>query len=45
MPLRGLGPNEAGFKVAVPEVKGVRSGGNCDLGDWVMPFQLTLYKQ
>lgn len=45
VPLRSLGLNQAGFKVAVPEVKRVRSGGNCDLGDWVMPFQLTLYKQ
>jgi hypothetical protein len=45
VPLRSLGLNEAGFKVAVPEVKRVRSGGNCDLGDWVMPFKLTLYRQ
>ena len=45
IPLRSLGPNEAGFKVAVPEVKRVRSGGNCDLGDWVMPFKLTLSRQ
>lgn len=45
IPLRSLGLNQAGFKVAVPEVRRVRSGGNCDLGDWVMPFQLTLHKQ
>jgi hypothetical protein len=45
IPLRSLGPNEAGFKVAVPEIRRVRSGGNCDLGDWVMPFHLTLVKQ
>jgi len=45
IPLRSLGPNEAGFKVTAPEVKRVHSGGNCDLGDWVMPFRLTLYRQ
>ena len=44
-PLRSLGPNEAGFKVGAPAEKRVHEGGNCDLGDWVMPFQLTLYKQ
>jgi hypothetical protein len=26
-------------------VKRVHAGGNCDLGDWVMPFQITLYKR
>jgi len=45
LPLRSLRLNEAGFKVGVPEVSGVHPGGNCDLGDWVMPFQLTLYKR
>jgi hypothetical protein len=45
VPLRSLGPNEAGFKVAAPAVKRVHAGGNCDLGDWVMPFQLTLYRE
>jgi hypothetical protein len=45
VPLRSLGPNEAGFKVTAPAVKRVHAGGNCDLGDWVMPFQLTLYRQ
>lgn len=44
-PLRSLGVNEAGFKVGVPEVRRVRSGGNCDLGDWVMPFRLTLTRR
>jgi hypothetical protein len=44
-PLRSLGPNEAGFKIGVPEVRRVRPGGNCDLGDWLMPFQITLYKR
>lgn len=44
-PLRGLGPNEAGFKFATPEVRRVHPGGNCDLGDWVMPFRLTLDKR
>jgi hypothetical protein len=42
-PLRGLGPDEAGFKFTTPEVRRVHPGGNCDLGDWVMPFQITLY--
>ena len=42
-PLRSLGPNEAGFKIGAPEERRVHPGGNCDLGDWVMPFQLTLY--
>lgn len=45
LPLRGLGPNEAGFKVTAPAVKRVHAGGNCDLGDWVMPFQITFYKR
>jgi hypothetical protein len=40
-----LGPNEAGFKITAPEVKRVHPGGNCDLGDWVMPFGLTLTKR
>jgi hypothetical protein len=44
-PLRSLGPNEAGFKIGVPEVRRVHPGGNCDLGDWLMPFQITLYKR
>jgi hypothetical protein len=45
IPMRSLGPNEAGFKLGVPEVRRVSPGGNCDLGDWVMPFRLTLVKQ
>jgi hypothetical protein len=44
-PLRSLGLNEAGFQYQVPSVKRVHPGGNCDLGDWVMPFQITLFKQ
>jgi hypothetical protein len=45
VPLRSLGPKEAGFKIGVPELRKVRPGGNCDLGDWLMPFQITLYKR
>jgi hypothetical protein len=44
-PLRGLGPNEAGFKITAPEVKRDHAGGNCRLGDWVMPFRITLRKR
>jgi hypothetical protein len=44
-PLRSLGPNDAGFKITAPELKRVHAGGNCDLGDWVMPFHVTLYRQ
>jgi len=44
-PLRSLGANQAGFKIAVPEERRVHPGGNCDLGDWLMPFQITLYKR
>ena len=38
-PLRALGPNEAGLRVIS---SGPGQSGYCDLGDWVMPFHLTL---
>jgi hypothetical protein len=44
-PLRGLGLNEAGFKIQAPAVKKVHGPGACDLGDWVMPFQITLSRR
>ena len=44
-PLRSLGLNEALFDYTVPAVKREHGGGRCDLGDWVMPFQITLIKQ
>jgi hypothetical protein len=44
-PLRGLGLNVAGFQYQVNSVRRTKQpGGNCDLGDWVMPFQITVTK-
>ena len=30
--------------VGVPSVQKVHPGGNCDLGDWRMPFSITLLR-
>jgi hypothetical protein len=45
VPLRSLGPDESGFKVTAPAVRREHDGGTCDLGDWKMPFRLTLTKR
>ena len=44
-PLSFLGPNEAGLRYEINAVKREHPGGNCDLGDWVMPFQITFTKR
>jgi hypothetical protein len=34
--------NQANVIAHWPGVKRLHGGGNCDLGDWLMPFRLTL---
>ena len=33
--------NQAQLSMMVPEVRKVHAMGNCDLGDWLMPFKIT----
>jgi len=41
--LRPIGlANQANLFAHWPAVKKVHGGGNCDLGDWLMPFRITL---